>query len=123
MGQESPRIAQEASKSCQRLTAPLELSGLDRLGLLCVWQNGYQREMDARQVQQEQERRAAVEALVFELCKQSDLLVRATLVVAGYHQHDRGAWRFKRVTNSTDRAIGNCCQRRPRLPAESGRER
>lgn len=55
-----------------------------------------QREKEARQWRQEQERRAAAEALLIELCEQSDLLVRATLIVAGYHQHDRGAWRHKR---------------------------
>jgi hypothetical protein len=27
------------------------------------------------------------------------LLVRATLIVAGYHKHDRGAWRHKRECN------------------------
>jgi hypothetical protein len=60
------------------------------------------REKEARQWQQEQERRAAAEALLVELCEQSDVLVRATLVVAGYHQHDRGAWRHKRECNPSD---------------------
>jgi hypothetical protein len=61
-----------------------------------------QREREARQWRQEQERRAAAEALLIELSEQSDLLVRATLVVAGYHQHDRGAWRRKRECNPSD---------------------
>ena len=61
-----------------------------------------QREMDARKERQQQERREAAEALLRELCELSDLLVRATLIVAGYHQHDRGAWRLKRVANASN---------------------
>lgn len=61
-----------------------------------------QREIDARQWRQEQQRRAAAEALLFELCEQSDLLVRAALVAAGFRQHDRGAWRHKRVKQSSE---------------------
>jgi hypothetical protein len=61
-----------------------------------------QREMDARKWQLEQEHRAAAEALVSELCEGSDLLVRAALIVAGFHQHDRGAWRLKRVQQSPE---------------------
>ena len=62
-----------------------------------------QREMDARQWRQELERREAAEALLIQLCDQTDLLVRATLVVAGYHQHDRGAWRRTRERKPPDR--------------------
>lgn len=61
-----------------------------------------QREIDARKWQQEQERRAAAEALVNELSEQSDLLVCATLRAAGYHRHDRGSWRFKRDCKPED---------------------
>jgi len=61
-----------------------------------------QREMDARKWQQEQENRAAAEALLNELCEWSDLLVRATLLVAGFHQHARGVWRLKRDQPSSD---------------------
>jgi hypothetical protein len=63
-----------------------------------------QREMDARKERQEQERRAAAETLLSEMCEQADLLVRATLVVAGYHRHDRGAWRLKRERQPSERA-------------------
>jgi len=76
-----------------------------------------QREMDARQWQQVQERRAAAEALLKELCEQSDLLVRTTLVVAGYHRHDRGAWRLKRERHPSDRATRKCYQRGDGPPA------
>lgn len=56
-----------------------------------------QRGMKARQWRNEQERRATAQALLDELCEQSDLLFRATLVVAGFRQHQRGAWRRTRV--------------------------
>jgi hypothetical protein len=61
-----------------------------------------QREKEARQRRQEQERRAAAEALLVELCEKSDVLVHATLIVAGYHQHDRGTWRRKREREPAD---------------------
>ncbi len=62
-----------------------------------------QREIEDRRCRQEQDHRAAAEALLIELCEQSDLLVRATLVVAGFRQHNRGTWRYKRVEPSSDR--------------------
>ena len=62
-----------------------------------------QREIDARKWQQERDRRAAAEALVNELCKQTDVLVSAILAAAGYHRHDRGLWRRKRERKPTNR--------------------
>jgi hypothetical protein len=62
-----------------------------------------QREIAARNWQREQERRAAAEALLADLCEQSDRLVRATLIAAGFHQHARGVWRLKRVKPASDR--------------------
>jgi hypothetical protein len=58
------------------------------------------KEAEARQWRQEQERRETADALLEELSKQADLLVRAALLTAGFRQHDRGAWRRKRVTQS-----------------------
>jgi hypothetical protein len=37
------------------------------------------------------------------LCEQSDVLVRAALMAAGFRQHDRGVWRHTRVKQSPDR--------------------
>jgi hypothetical protein len=34
----------------------------------------------------------------------SDLLARAALLAAGFHQHDRGAWRRRRATQDHPRA-------------------
>jgi hypothetical protein len=59
-----------------------------------------QQEMAARKWQQEQERRSAAADILEELCEQSDLLVRAAFLTAGFRQHDRGPWRRKRVTKS-----------------------
>jgi len=39
---------------------------------------------------------AAADALLRQLSTDVDLLVRAALVDAGYHQHNRGMWRRKR---------------------------
>jgi hypothetical protein len=61
-----------------------------------------QREMDARKWQQQQENLASAEALLKEIFEGSDLLVRAALIVAGYHQHDRGVWRLKRAQQSRE---------------------
>ena len=38
----------------------------------------------------------ALEARILELIQLTDALVAATLTVAGYHRHDRGAWRRRR---------------------------
>jgi hypothetical protein len=49
------------------------------------------RELQARALRQEQARLAAALAPLAELSAGSTLLSRATLVAAGFHQHDRGA--------------------------------
>jgi hypothetical protein len=49
---------------------------------------------------EEKAKRAELEALdapLDELDKLADLLARAALVVAGFHQHKRGEWRKRRV--------------------------
>jgi hypothetical protein len=43
-----------------------------------------------------QARLEAAEAASRELVELADLLARAALVAAGYHRHDRGAWRRRR---------------------------
>ena len=43
-----------------------------------------------------QARLEAAEAASQELAELADLLARAALVAAGYHRHDRGAWRRRR---------------------------
>ena len=45
---------------------------------------------------QEQERMRRLEQPVEELCEATDLLVRATFLALGYHQHNRGEWRLRR---------------------------
>jgi hypothetical protein len=54
-----------------------------------------------RELKAEQTRRHQAEAPLGALCRLTDYLTRATFVTAGFHQHDRGAWRrcrdFKRT--------------------------
>jgi hypothetical protein len=51
------------------------------------------------------EERKSMEALdkpVEELCRAAEILSRAVLVAAGYHQHNRGAWRMRRGTEGPE---------------------
>jgi hypothetical protein len=57
----------------------------------------HEREAQAQGWRREQARRDAALAALLELIRASDLLAEAALLVAGYHQHDRGTWRKKRV--------------------------
>ena len=51
------------------------------------------REIEARELRDEQARLAAAAAPLLALCGLTDTLARAALVVAGYHRHARGEWR------------------------------
>jgi hypothetical protein len=53
----------------------------------------------ARERQAEQARFREAEAPLLRLCGLTELLTRVALVAAGYHQHDRGAWRRTREPN------------------------
>ena len=55
-----------------------------------------QREQEARAWKEEQERMEALTAPVEELCEGVEVLARATLLVSGYHRHNRGEWRKRR---------------------------
>ena len=44
----------------------------------------------------ERDRYEGLETQTLELIRITDALVAATLTVAGYHRHDRGAWRRRR---------------------------
>jgi hypothetical protein len=50
------------------------------------------------------DRQQAVDAALGRLVEVSGLLARAALLAAGFHQHDRGAWRRRRVPKSHTRA-------------------
>ena len=54
-----------------------------------------------RELKAEQTRRHQAETPLGALCRLTDFLTRATFVTAGYHQHDRGAWRRRRDTQRT----------------------
>ena len=55
-----------------------------------------EREIQARRWREEQARREAAAALLLEIDRVADLVARAVLLAAGYHQHHH-SWRFARV--------------------------
>ena len=66
-----------------------------------------QRRAEAEARRAERARWETALAPLEELCLASDLLVRASLTAAGYHQHDRGEWRRRHVSDRTgDRGPG-----------------
>jgi hypothetical protein len=65
-----------------------------------------ERRAQAEALGAEQRRYADAVGPLLELCRLSDLLVRATLTSVGYHQHDRGAWRRKRHVRDDDNPTG-----------------
>jgi hypothetical protein len=52
-----------------------------------------ERVIETRERQAEQDRHREAEMPLLELCGLTDLLTRVALVAAGFHRHDRGAWR------------------------------
>ena len=60
-----------------------------------------EREIKARELKTEKDRLRQAEAPLNELCEITDLLTRAALIVAGYHQHDRGEWRRRHGNSPT----------------------
>ena len=76
-----------------------EYFGTGRVAELCARLDALTLE---RQVIERQDRAAerdrcdALEAQTLELIQLTDALVVATLTAAGYHRHDRGAWRRRR---------------------------
>jgi hypothetical protein len=65
-----------------------------------------ERQARADALRQDEERHAAAAAPLEELCELSDLLMRATLVGEGFHQHDRGEWRRRRHVHHDQPAEG-----------------
>jgi hypothetical protein len=51
---------------------------------------------EAKAWRAERENLEALDELIEELYEAADVLVRATLLAAGYHQHNRSEWRKKR---------------------------
>lgn len=59
------------------------------------------RQDEAQALRQEKAELAALDAEVKALAEWSDLLARAALLAAGYHQHKRGEWRKRRERDET----------------------
>src|ERR687893_605080 len=55
----------------------------------------------------EEARRAVAEAHLRELDGLADLMMKATLLAAGYHRHDRGAWRRRRMSDNKMDGMGS----------------
>ena len=55
-----------------------------------------QRDHERAGIEREREKCTALEQPTRELDDLADLLMSATLLTAGYHRHDRGAWRRRR---------------------------
>jgi hypothetical protein len=55
-----------------------------------------ERELKAQELRRQKEALAALDAELAALCEQVDLVARAALLAAGYHQHKRGEWRKRR---------------------------
>lgn len=54
------------------------------------------REQRRRLRLEEEERLEAAGRTVGDVCDQVEVIFRAALITAGYHQHDRGQWRKRR---------------------------
>ncbi len=59
-----------------------------------------QREEEAALWREERERLEALDGLTEELNEAAEMLAKAALVAAGYHQHKRGEWRKRRGNRS-----------------------
>jgi hypothetical protein len=64
-------------------------AGVDVLGRAALTKRATALERERQQLQ-------ARDDAIADLHADGDLLVRAALVAAGYHRHDRGAWRRRR---------------------------
>lgn len=76
-----------------------EYVGCGVLGEIAALEDEYERrvrEEEAAYLREEGERLDALEEPVDELCETAEVLARAALVAAGYHQHNRGEWRKRR---------------------------
>src|SRR5687767_6201312 len=61
-----------------------------------------QRRLDALALRREKDELAALDADVQTLSDTADILARAAMLAAGYHQHKRGEWRKRRGRKESD---------------------
>jgi hypothetical protein len=81
-----------------------EYIGSGRAGQLCAELDAIarqERQEKARAWRRERDRLGAIERDLAEYCRRVDELTRDYLTAAGYHQHDRGQWRRKRMPAKT----------------------
>src|SRR5215218_9715632 len=70
---------------------------LAKLAALMDEEDRLGRKEESKAWRAERERLEAMEAPITELCEIAETLARAALLAAGYHQHNRGEWRKRRV--------------------------
>jgi hypothetical protein len=81
-----------------------EYVGTGRVAELAAQLDALEREkrhLDALALRGEKDELSALDAQLKELSQQADLLARAALLAAGYHQHKRGEWRKRRGQDRT----------------------
>ena len=80
-------------------------AGTGAVGELAAAADGLRRlnrEIEARAWRAEQGRQQEAEAPLLRLCGVTENLIRAALLAAGFHQHDRGVWRRCREPRPTE---------------------
>jgi len=81
-----------------------EYIGVGALGEIAAYMDAlerHQREEKAALWREERKRLESLDALTEELSEAAEVLAKAALVAAGYHQHKRGEWRKRRGTQSS----------------------
>ena len=76
-----------------------EYVGMGRVAELAAQMDALEREdrrLVALALREEEAELAALDADIKALCETADLVARAALLAAGFHQHKRGEWRKRR---------------------------
>ena len=79
-----------------------EYLGTGRVAELVAQMDALDRErrrLEALDLRDKKAELAALDAEITDLIETTDLVARAALLAAGYHQHKRGEWRKKREQN------------------------
>jgi hypothetical protein len=80
-----------------------------------------ERQRAARALRQEREQLVQAQAPLLQFCEETDLLVRAALVAAGYRQHARSTWRLHRANNDRGQERDQEREHRTAAPGPGGR--
>jgi hypothetical protein len=95
-----------------------EYVGGGRLGKLAAEADALERrrrEEEAEARRAERDRLETLEAPVAKLCEIAETLARAALLAAGYHRHNRGEWRKRRMSPSKKKPTKGTPARKDRM--------